>query len=79
MKKKIGTVLDEKLLWEAKKVAVLGKKPLSHLLEEALRAYLEKLKKGKRKKDIVRRTKGIMKITPEYLKEILEEEGVYET
>jgi len=78
MKKKIGTVLDEELLWEAKKVAVLEKKSLSHLLAEALRAYLEKVKKEKRKKDIVGRTKGIMKIAPEYLKEILKEEGVYE-
>lgn len=78
MKKKIGTVLDEDLLWEAKKVAVIEKKPLSYLLEEALRSYLEKIKKGKKRKGVVRRTRGIMKIAPEYLKEIMEENGVYE-
>jgi len=78
MKKKIGTVLDEGLLWEAKKVAVLEKKSLSHLLEEALRAYLEKVKKGKKGTGVVRKTRGIMKLRPGYLKEIMEEEGVYE-
>lgn len=78
MKKKIGTVLDEELLWEAKKVAVLKKRSFSHLLEEALRSYLEKIKKAKKGTGIVRRTRGIMKLAPKYLKEIMEEEGVYE-
>jgi ElaB/YqjD/DUF883 family membrane-anchored ribosome-binding protein len=78
MKKKIGTVLDEELLWEAKKVAVQEKRSLSHLLEEALMAYLKRLGKGKEGKGVVQKTRGIMKLAPEYMKEIMEEEGVHE-
>ena len=78
-KKKVGTILDEELLWEAKKTAIREKKSLSHLLEDALKGYLEKSVKDKRSKGIVRRTRGIMKLRPGYLKEIMQEEGVYDS
>lgn len=79
MKKKVGTILDEELLWEAKKTAIREKKSLSHLLEDALKGYLKKSEKDKRSKGIVKRTRGIMKLRPRDLKIIMEEEGVYDT
>lgn len=78
MKKKIGTLLDEELLWEAKKAAAETKKSFSQLLEEALKTYLEKLKKKKTNSGVINRTRGVMRITPKVLEEIMEEEGVYE-
>ena len=41
MRKKIGTFLDEELLWEAKKTAAETKKSFSQLLEEALKEIME--------------------------------------
>ena len=79
MKKKVGTILDEELLWEAKKTAVREKKSLSHLLEDALKGYLAKSEKDKRSKGIVQITRGIMKLRPRHLKEIMQEEGVYDS
>jgi len=81
MKKKVGTMLDESLIYEAKKVAVSRKQPLSQLLEDALRMYLlsmdSKTKLGR--KNVSQSTRGSMSISPSVLKTIMEEEGVYET
>jgi hypothetical protein len=80
MKKKIGTMLDEGLLFEAKKVAVSQKKPLNQLFGEALKMYLNSIDKKKRegRKNVSQRTHGAMSISPSALKTIMEEEGVYE-
>ena len=64
MKKKVGTLLEEELFFEAKKAALLEKKPLSQLLEDALKIYLLTVGtgKGKLQNDIVADTRGIMKV-----------------
>lgn len=80
MKKKLGTVLDDELLYRAKKTALIQRISLSQLLEDALKTYLviiEEKKAGSRK-NIVQETRGTMKITPSMLKAVMEEEGVYE-
>jgi hypothetical protein len=81
MKKKVGTVLDEELFFEAKQVALLQKKPLHQLMEDALKMYLLMLEKdkGKKQKSVVQNTRGIMKISKDALKAVMEEEGIYET
>jgi len=68
-KKKIGTVLDEELYRALKVYAATRNKPISEVIEEALNQYL---KQGKQR--IVEETFGSMKIDPEVLKEILEED-----
>ncbi len=78
MKKKIGTVMEERLLWEAKKTALEKKEQLSQIFEEALSEYLEKRKRDKATKRIVASTKGIIKLSPDRLKEIMKEPGIYE-
>lgn len=80
MKKKIGTMLDESLVFRAKQVAVLNKQPLSQLLEEALRMYLLSIDRKTRsgRKHVSQSTHGSMSISPSGLKAIMEEEGVYE-
>ena len=81
MKKKIGTVLDEGLIFRAKQVALSERQALSQLLENALRMYLESVEKKKNagRNDVSEMTRGAMNISPEDLKAIMEEEGVYET
>ena len=81
MKKKIGTMLDEDLLFEAKQVALLQKQPFTQLLENALRMYLITLKKNTKlkRRNISKSTQGSMSISRSTLKKIMAEEGVYET
>jgi len=78
MKKKIGTVMEERLLWEAKKVALEKKEQLSRIFEEAVSEYLEKRKREKSKKGIVPKTRGIIRLSPDKLKVVLDEPGIYE-
>lgn len=75
MKKKIGTVLDEELFLKAKQVALIQKKSLSRLFEDALRSYLSNFQK----REVVETTKGNMKISPETLRVIMEEKSVFES
>ena len=81
MKKKVGTLLDESLIYQAKKVAVSKKQPLSQLLEDALRMYLLSMESKTRfgRKHVSQSTRGSLSISPSVLKKIMEEEGVYET
>ena len=81
MKKKIGTVLDEDLIFRAKQVALSERQALSQLLENALRMYLESVEKKKNagRNDVSEMTRGTMNISPEDLKAIMKEEGIYET
>lgn len=78
MKKKIGTIIDEDLLWEAKKLALDQKRPLSQLLEDALRAYIEQSKQKNKGGSIVLQTKGMFKLPRDVVEAILEEEGPFE-
>lgn len=79
MKKKIGTVMEERLLWEAKKTALEKKEQLSRIFEAALSEYLEKRKKEKSKKGIVPKTRGIIRLSPDQLKEVMDEPRIYES
>ena len=80
MKKKIGTMLDEGLIFRAKQVALSERQPLNQLLENALEMYLDSIEKKKNagRNDVSEMTRGAMNISPEALKAIMEEEGVYE-
>lgn len=80
MKRKVGTVLEEDLLWKAKRAAVREKKTLSLLLEEALQEHLTRLevRGAARGKSLVEETRGAMKVRKELLKAVLAEEGFYE-
>jgi len=81
MKKKIGTLLEEDLIFDAKRVALSQKQPLSKVLEDALRMYLLTMERKTRlkRKNISLSSHGAMSISPSVLKSIMEEEGVYET
>ena len=80
MKKKIGTILDEDLIYRAKQVALSEQQALNQLLENALKMYLDLLEKKKNagRKNITEETRGVMNISPDVLKAIMEEEGVFE-
>ena len=80
MKKKVGTILEEDLLYKAKQLALLQKQSLSQLLEDALKIYLLYVEKNKtkRQKNISQSTYGTMKVPRAILKDIMEDEGVYE-
>ncbi len=78
MKKKIGTVMEERLLREAKKAALEKKEQLSRIFEEALSEYLEKRKKDRSKKEIVPKTRGLIRLSPDKLKEVMDEPGIYD-
>jgi hypothetical protein len=79
LKRKIGTIVDEDLIFMAKEIALAQKRPLNLLIEEALKTYLKNIEEPKRRKMIVESTKGVMKVSKETLKKIMEEEGIYET
>jgi hypothetical protein len=81
MKKKIGTLLEEDLIFDAKQVALSQKQPFSKVLEDALRMYLLTMERKTRskRKNISLSSHGAMSISPSVLKSIMEEEGVYET
>ena len=74
MKRKVGTVLEEELLFRAKELAILQKRPLSQVFEEALRSYLARFQG---KKGVVGATRGVMDISSEALGAVMEEEGVF--
>ncbi|MBW1717588.1 MAG: hypothetical protein JRJ13_08295 [Deltaproteobacteria bacterium] len=81
MKKKLGTMLDEDLIFRAKQVAISQGKAFSQVLEHALRFYLESIEKKNKadRKEVSETTRGAMSISPASLKAIMEEEGVYES
>ena len=79
MKKKIGTMLDEDLIFRAKQVALSERQALNQLLENALKMYLDSIEKNAGRKDVSEMTRGSMNISRVALKAIMEEEGVYET
>lgn len=80
MKKKIGTILDEEIVYRAKRAALRQRKSLSQILEESLKAYLLSLeiKRRETRKAVARETSGAMKIPHKALKAIMEEEGIYD-
>ena len=78
MKRKIGTVMEERLLYEAKKAALEKKEQLSRIFEEAVTEYLEKRKRQKIKRGIIQKTQGLIKLSPDKLEKVMREPGIYE-
>ena len=81
MKRKIGTLLEEDLIFDAKRVALSQNQPFSKALEDALRMYLHTMERKTRskQKNITLSSHGAMSISPSPLKSIMEEECVYAT
>lgn len=75
MKKKIGTILDEDLVLEAKRRALSENRSLNQLFEEALRRYLDSFRK---KDSVSKSSKGSMHVSVDVLKQIMAEESFYE-
>lgn len=80
VKRKVGTVLDSRLLSRAKQVAARENKPLSALFEEALDAHLVRLgERGRGHRGrVVEQTAGTLRIGKKLLTKVLEEDGVFE-
>lgn len=80
MKIKVGTIMDEDLVFKIKEAALAQRKTLSRMLEDALKAYLSSIEKKEKvkRKSLVQDTRGIMKISKKDLKSVMEEKGVYE-
>jgi len=70
MKKKVGTVLDEELLRQAKVVAARDDVRLAQVIEDALRQYLQR----KQTPAQVARSRGVLRAPPELVHAIMEEE-----
>jgi hypothetical protein len=73
MKTKIGTVLDEKLLQQARAVAAREGKRLNQVLEEALSDHLKR-KASVRRGGVVARTAGSLRLARRQVDRILREE-----
>ncbi len=71
---KIGTSLDRELLERAQEYARLHGSRLNEVMEEALRAFLER----RSDLDYVSESFGSYRVTPEQLREILAED-IYDT
>jgi len=78
MKKKIGTVMEEKLIYAVKKAALDGAVPLSRVLEEAVEAHLEKRKREGGGAGIVQGTFGLIRADKETIREIMDEPGLFD-
>lgn len=80
MRKKVGTVLDDELLWIAKQAAARQKKSLSALLEQALRNHLAAQEKTRdfQERSLVVNTRGVLSISSRELRAVLREKMFYE-
>jgi hypothetical protein len=78
MKKKIGTLMEEGLIYKAKKVALSQNKPLNAVLEEALSHFFQGEEEKVKGQHIARSTKGVMRLPKNILIQIMEEEGYHE-
>ena len=74
MQKKFGTVLNEKLLFRARAYCHREETTISHLLEEALNAYLRKKEHTAASFSAVEASFGALKISPKVLRSMLEED-----
>jgi Holliday junction resolvasome RuvABC ATP-dependent DNA helicase subunit len=78
MKKKIGTLMEEGLIYKAKRVALSQNKPLNAVLEEALSHFLQSEAEKVKEEHIARSSQGVMRLPKRILKKIMEEEGYHE-
>ena len=76
MQKKIGTILDDKLLNEAKIFSRKEHITISSLIQQSLAEYLERKKPPASSFSAVDATFGALKISPQELKSILNEDQV---
>ena len=76
MQKKIGTILDDKLLSEAKIFSRKEHITISSLIQQSLAEYLERKKYPASSFSAVDATFGALKISPQELKSILNEDQV---
>lgn len=70
----MSTILDEDLLRRAEKESVRQNKPLSSLLGEALKFYLDEKGGAANTGGVVARSWGALKLAPDALKSLLENE-----
>ena len=78
MKKKIGTLMEEGLIYKAKRVALSQNRPLNAVLEEALSHFLQNETEKVKEKHIALSSQGVMRLPKNILKKIMEEEGYHE-
>jgi hypothetical protein len=78
MKKKIGTVMEDHLLYGVKKAAFEDDEPMSRVLERAVAEFLEKRKRAGGGGDVVRGTFGLIKLDSDKIAEVLNEPGLFE-
>ncbi len=76
MKTKIGTILDDQVVYKLKKRAVREKRPINEIIQEALIGYLEKGPKDMtaREKALKRLCVKSLPITRQELDEIITED-----
>ncbi len=78
MKKKIGTVMEDSLLYGAKIAALEEGEPLNRILERALGEFLEKRKHPSEGAGIVRSTFGLITLEADGIEEVMDEPGLFE-
>ena len=74
MKQKVGTVIDARLIRQAKTYAAQHGKPLSGVIEEALAGYLEQRTPRATAGGLMVRTAGLLAIDPSLLSTLLAED-----
>ena len=74
MKQKVSTIMDESLLRRVKIEAVLQGRPLSAILEDALKKYLESPPSRPPGYRSVDEMWGAMAASPELIRHVMEEE-----
>jgi hypothetical protein len=74
MNQKVSTILDEDLLRRAERESMRQNKPLSSLLGEALKFYLDEKGKAANTGGVVARSWAVLKLAPDTLKSLLENE-----
>ena len=74
MQKKIGTILDDKLINEAKTFSSREHITISRLIQQSLAEYLERKKHTASSFSAVDASFGALKISPRELKSILNED-----
>ncbi len=81
MKKKIGTMLDEDLIFKAKQAALAEGLALSHFLSNALTTYLRSLERDniRMRKNVCSGTRGALSLPLKTLKLLMQEHSPHET
>jgi hypothetical protein len=77
MQKKIGTLLDQKLLNRVKEKVLEEHTTLSHLFEKALTEYLAKESRSKQRFSMVETSFGVIRLPREVVERIAQED-IYE-